>query len=146
MKKYLGIGLVVVTVGFLTGCGASNSLKCTQTLSESDDMTMKQTVNFNFKGDNISTMEVVQTIQVSDEYKSYLSEFEEELASELADMDELKGISYNSKTKGNTITMTISADFAKMDDEAKEELDLVDADANRDAVKKVFEEQGYTCK
>ncbi len=146
MKKCLGVALAVIMVGTLTGCGSSKTLKCSQTLSETDDMTMKQDLKFTFNKDEVSVMSAVQTIEVSDDYKSYLSELEDGLKDEMEQYEDVAGYSYDLKTKGNTVTFTLTADLAKMDEEAKEDLSLDETGVSYDDIKKAYEEQGYTCK
>ena len=46
--------------------------------------------------------------------------------------------------KNGTISVSISADYNKLDDETKNSLGI--KDSNYDEVKKTLEDDGYTCK
>lgn len=144
MKKYFGIALVVVTLGFLTGCGSSNTLKCTQTETY-DEGTQTETIKVSFSKDSIAKLEMTSQIKVNNEYKDELEEYKEELAEEKEYYEEQAGYSFNYKVTGNTATYTITADFAKLDDEEKESI-LEYMGSDYDSVKKAYEAQGYKCK
>lgn len=146
MKKYLGICFAVVLVSFATGCGSkTKTLKCTmeQNLSVYE---MQQNVNVSFKKDNITKMEIIQTVKVDETYSSYMSELEKTLATVFDSYKDTKGFDISTKTDGNTIKTTLVADFSKMDDDAKDSLDIVDTKAKYEDAKKAFEAQGYSCK
>lgn len=146
MKKYLGVCFAVVLVSFATGCGSkSKTLKCTmeQDLSV---YKMEQNVNVSFQKDDITKMEIVQTVKVDDTYSAYMSELEKTLATVFDSYKDTKGFDISTKTDRNTIKTTLVADFSKMDDAAKESLEIVDTKAKYDDAKKAFEAQGYSCK
>lgn len=144
MKKYLVVGLAVVMMGFLTGCGSNTkTLKCTMDQNVAM-MDMKQTINVTFKKDTVTKMEVIQDVKVSDSYSSYMEEIEKSLKEEMDSYKE-KGLKVETKTNGNNIKVTMVADLTKMSDEEKEGLDLVDAKGKMSDAKKAFEDQGYKC-
>ena len=58
--------------------------------------------------------------------------------------DDKNGIKYKTNQKDGTISVSISADYNKLDDETKNSLGI--KDSNYDEVKKTLEEDGYTCK
>lgn len=146
MKKYLGICLAVVLVGFATGCGGSSkTLTCTKE-EKATGMDMKQTVNLSFENDNIKKLEIIQDANVSESYSSYMKELETSLKSAFATYEDTKGFTLDTSTKGNTIKISLVADFSKMDEDAKQNLDIVDTKAKLSDAKKAFEDQGYKCK
>lgn len=145
MKKYLGICLAVVLVGFATGCGGSSkTLKCTKE-ENSSVYEMKQSMNINFSKGNITKMEINQDVKVADAYSSYMSELETSLKSAFSSYEEIKGFTVKTNTKDNTINLSVVADFSSMDEDAKKDLDIVDTKASFDDAKKAFEAQGYKC-
>lgn len=145
MKKFFVVSVIVITIGFLTGCGnSSKTLKCTKDDSATG-MKMNQKVNVDFKGKDVTKMEILETVTVEDSYTSYINELKSAFESQFANYNNKKGISMDTKTDGNQIKISISADFATMDEDAKETLDIVNTKAEYDDMKKAFEAQGYTC-
>lgn len=145
MKKCLAVCLAVVMVGFATGCGSdTKTLTCTMNQNVAM-MDMKQTVNVTFKKDSVTKMEIVQDVKVSDSYASYMDEIKESLEDEMESYKEM-GLNVTTKTNGNNIKVSMTADLTKMSDKDKENLDLLDAKGSRSDAKKAFEDAGYTCK
>lgn len=147
MKKYLGLGCAVVVAGFLTGCGQSTkTLSCSMEDSSSEDMKMTQTVEAKFNGDEVENIEMVSTIEVSGIYVDYVDTLQESLEEEFEIFKNKDGVTFKTENKDNVVKAIIKADLTKMDEDTKEELNMVDTSGSYEETKKQMEEEGYTCK
>lgn len=146
MKKFLGVFIAVVMLGAVTGCGDTKTLKCTMEESSDDSLKTSQVIEATFKKDTVTKITMTTQVKVSDEYASYLSLMKSSLESEFEEYQDQKGITVAIDAKDNTLSAKITADLDKMDEETKEELDMVDNTASYDEVKQSMEEEGYTCK
>lgn len=144
----LGGIIAFVAVAYFT-LFSTKTLECTMTDSETG-MKMKQTMKVSFKNNSITKLGMATKITLDDEYMDYIdmleSSLEEEFETQFADYMDKKGVTMNNKTKGNVLLFELEADLTKMDEETKEELDMVGKSDSYDEVKKSFEEEGYTCK
>ena len=145
MKKILMVGVPILALLFTSGCGNTKELSCTMS-DNANGMEMSQDVKVTFKKDTAKKLDMSMKITLDDELKDYASEMEKEMKSEYASMEDAKGVTIKTSTKDNVVSLNVVADLDKMDDEAKEELDLAGKTETYDELKKSLEDQGYTCK
>lgn len=146
MKNVLKLGIPTLALLLLvSGCGNTKVLKCTMSDS-TDGMELSQTIKATFKKDAVTKMDMEMKMTVDDEFKDYIDDMADGLKSEFSNLEDQKGVNISTDTNGNVVTFKMTADLSKMDDEAKEELDMVGTSETYDQAKKELEEEGYTCK
>ena len=137
MKKLFGgISMVAIMLVCLTGCGKSNTLKCTGKVDDNDT-----TVTATLSGDKITKV-VIDTKSVADS--------EDEAKQGVAMINGLgslagEGMTMSAKANGKNVTMTMTLDVAKLS-ESDLENNLGTKDLSKDAFVKAMEEKGLTCK
>ena len=137
MKKLFGgISMVAIMLVCLTGCGKSNTLKCTGKVDD-NDTTATATLN----GDKITKV-VMETKSVADS--------EDEAKQGVAMINGLgslagEGMTMSAKANGKNVTMTMTMDVTKMS-ESDLENKLGTKELSKDAFVKAIEDQGLTCK
>ena len=150
MKKMVKLGVfAALALVLVTGCGSKSNekvLTCTMTDDSNSMMEMNQTVKATFSKDKATKVNLVMKVKLSDEYKSYAKTFSTMLESQFTKLKDQKGVSYKTDSKDNVITFTLDADLTKMDDEAKDALDIGDTTGTYKETKKAFENEGYKCK
>lgn len=147
MKKKLMLCIPVVALGLLTsGCGNTKVLECTMTDDSTDGMEMLETIKATYKKDALTNVTMNMKITVDEELEEYMDELSDSLTSEFSSLEDKEGVKVTAETDENVLDFNIEADLTKMDDEAKEELDMDDETETYEEAKKYFEEEGYTCK
>lgn len=145
MKKTLVLVATVVMIGLSTGCKKEKVLDCSMS-QEQSGIEMKQNLKATFKGNEVTDVTVVMDAVLGEKYASYKSIFVSSLESSFKKYEDLKGVEIKTTDDDDVVTITLKADITKMDDEAKDTLDMVDTTGNYDATKKALEKEGYTCK
>lgn len=146
MKKYIGIFLTVITITLLTGCGSkTRTLTCTKE-ETATGMNITQTVNVDFKENDVTQLKILEVITVEEAYLTYIEELKSVFESQFANYNDKKGISMNTALKNRNIEISIIADFKEMDESSKASLDIINTKANYDDMKKAFENMSYACK
>ena len=147
MRNVLKVGIPTILVVLLTsGCGKTKVLECTMNDDSTEGLEMAHTVKATFKNDAVTKMDIDMVLTVDDELKDYTNELAESLKSEFSNLDGKKGVSITTDTKDKVVTFNLTADLSKMDDSAKEELDMVGTSETYAAAKKDLEGEGYKCK
>ncbi len=136
MKKVAGMLAAFAVLFGLTGCGAK-TLKCTM---EQGNSKMSQTFTLD-KDDKVTkvTMEMIGEADTEDEAKAA-----EEYYKEIANDNDVAGITYSVSRSGKKVTLKGTADLSKVD---ADDIDTyIGTKTNsKDAVKKAFEDDGYKC-
>lgn len=132
MKKFLFLGLSLVAVLGVTGCG-EQTLTCSKTESEGDfEIKSKAEISYD-SDDSIKEVKVVMDVNVPEEYaskKSDLIEVYKQLYGE--------GTTVVETTDG--VRVTVTGDESLMNDIKGD-----DADSSYDALKKELTDSGYSC-
>lgn len=137
MKKLFGgISMVAIMLVCLTGCGKSNTLKCTGKVDDNDT-----TATATLSGDKITKV-VIDTKSVADS--------EDEAKQGVAMINGIgslagEGMTMSAKANGKNVTMTMTLDVAKLS-ESDLENNLGTKDLSKDAFVKAMEDKGLTCK
>lgn len=137
MKKLFGgISMVAIMLVCLTGCGKSNTLKCTGKVDDNDT-----TVTATLNGDKITKV-VMETKSVADS--------EDEAKKGVAMINGIgslagEGMTMSAKANGKNVTMTITMDVAKVSEDNLEN-NLGTKDLTKDSFVKAMEDEGLTCK
>lgn len=137
MKKLFGgISMVAIMLVCLTGCGKSNTLKCTGKVDDNDT-----TATATLSGDKITKV-VMETKSVADS--------EDEAKQGVAMINGLgslagEGMTMSAKANGKNVTMTMTMDVTKMS-ESDLENNLGTKELSKGAFVKAMEDQGLTCK
>ncbi len=146
MKKSIIVLSAVLVLGLATACGSKKkTLSCTKTETESG-VELKSTISANFKGNEVSDMTVNMDAVLPEEYASYKSVYISAFESSFSSYKELKGVDVKIKETDDGVNIKLTADLSKMDDDAKDKLDIVDTKADYDKSIKELEEDGYKCK
>lgn len=146
MKKGLIILSSIIVLGLATGCGSKKKvLECTKTEDQSG-VKLKSTITANFKGNNVEDMVVNMDAILGDSYKNYKSTYVKAFESSFSSYKDLKGVNVKISETDDGVNIKLTADLDKMDDDAKDALDIVNTKANYDQSKKDLEDDGYTCK
>ena len=135
--------IMLFLVLMLSGCG-EETLTC-QKSEKSDAGKMSESHTIVFKNDEIKLYNASVTVDLSEKYIDYTDMFMENLESAFDDLKDQDGITYKSNKDNGVITISISGNYDKMNQESKDNLGFSDADSY-DSVKKEFEENEYTCK
>lgn len=144
MKKLVSLSVAAMMLCCLTGCGKSNTLKCS--ISESNEgMDLKQTVEYTFNKSEASKVSMELTMKADKKYAEYIDQMADGFTEEFKELDGKKGVTVKSNKKGSSFTVSVSADLSKVDKDTREELDLGEG-ATRDELKKELTDQGYKCK
>lgn len=132
MKKFLFLGLSLVAVLGVTGCG-EQTLTCSKTESEGDfEIKSKAEISYD-SDDSIKEVKVVIDVNVPEEYaskKSDLIEVYKQLYGE--------GTTVVETTDG--VRVTVTGDESLMNDIKGD-----NADSSYDALKKELTDSGYSC-
>ncbi len=142
MKKNILVGLLLI-IPFLTACGSSNKLVCTRS---SDGATREITVAFDSKKEKATGAMVLFTMDFSDEaiIEEYgcadLEECMTRAEAELEDCEKDKEFESCKIAKKTKTSVSIQGKMKK--ESVEEEL----KGKNYDDVKKMMEEDNYTCK
>ena len=117
MKKILGVFAVAVFALVLTGCGKSNTLKCS---IEESGMKVESTITFD--GDKVTKVAVSMDLG-SKEYAQQYAEF----------LDGQEGVKV--KADGTKVVMTYTGDAATTEV----------PEGSKAEIKKALEEEGFKC-
>lgn len=149
MRKLLGVMTGLVSVALLSGCGSSGKeLTCTYDFGTTDPTTaMEYVFTFDKNGDSIQSYSETLVATYSDITEE---EFEEEYSdaqSSCTEFTDMTGVTCTVDKSGNSISVSIGVDMAKLDDASKEEL-LIEyiEDLSYDEFKENMEGTGFTCK
>lgn len=145
MKKTIALLSAIVLIGLSTGCKKEKVLDCSISENESG-IEMKQNIKANFKGNEVTNVIVTLDADLGEKYSSYKNLFVSTIKSTFKNYEDLKGVDIKTTDKDNVVTMTLTADITKMDDESKEALDIVDTTGDFEKTKESLEDEGYTCK
>lgn len=146
MKKSLIVFVSVIALGLATGCGSkSKTLECSKSQSQSG-IELKQVVKANFKGNEVEKVIIDMDAVLPEQYQAYKSTYLKTFESSFASYKNLKGVDLKVSETKDGVNIKMTAELSKMDDEAKNKLDVVDTKASYDKSIKDFESQGYTCK
>lgn len=141
MKKISFLLMSLVAVLSLTGCG---SQKVTCTMDEGDQ---KQTLITTFKGNKATNLVAEMTMKVdADEVDTTYSYIQ--LSAGM--LQGKSGLKVSTSKGSDSVSLKMEIDFAKLDDETKEEIgfdfDLENTNTDKDAFIESMTESGYTCK
>lgn len=146
MKKGIIVFVSIIALGLTAGCGSKGKvLECSKSEKQSG-VELKSTIKANFKGNNVKDITVDMDAVLPKEYLSYKSTYIKAFQSEFKKYDDLKGINVKISESDNGVNIKLTADLDKMDDTAKDKLDIVDTKASYDKSIKELETEGYTCK
>ena len=146
MKKGIIAFAAVIALGLTVGCGSkSKTLECTKSEDQSG-VSLKQTVKANFKGNNVEKMTIDMDAKLPEAYKSYKSTYIKAFESSFASYKKLKGVTVKVSETSDGVNIKLTADLKKMDDDAKDKLDIVDTKASYNKSIKELEGEGYKCK
>ena len=146
MKKGIVVFASIIALGLTAGCGSKTKvLECTKT-EEQSGVKLTSTIKANFNGNDVKDMTVDMDAVLPDEYSSYKSTYIKAFESSFASYKKLKGVDVKVSETKKGVNIKLTADLKKMDDDAKDKLDIVDTKANYDKSVKELETEGYTCK
>lgn len=140
--KRLGVMLLsFALIGFLTGCGNTKTLTCTQATEEGAEAKM----TFKFKNEEIVSGEQMIKMIIPEESNFSLEEIKELLDESVESFKNVEGIEIDVHDNGeNEASATVSYDYDKLTDEAKASLGLREATSYED-IKSEFEELEFVC-
>ena len=145
MKKGFYIGAFVMSACILTGCG-SKVLECSRNNDYSEEMKMNQTIKTTFKKDKITKLSMDMDVKLNETFIEYRDELKASIEEEFSNLKDTKGIEYATKDTEDGFKFNLDADINKLDDNAKDQLDLVNTEQSYEDAKAEFESEGYTCK
>lgn len=140
--KRLGVMLLsFALIGFLTGCGNTKTLTCTQATEEGVEAKMI----FNFKNEEIVSGEQTIKMTLPEESNFSLEEIKEILDESVESFRNVEGIEINSQDNGeNEAEITVSYDYNKLTDDSKAEFGIAEVTSYED-IKSEFEELEFVC-
>lgn len=143
MNKTKFMAIFLFSILLLTGCD-SKKLSCTK----EDDMdsgkaTEKQ--SFTFENNKMSLYEAEMVITLNEDYKDYADLLLESLESPFEEFKDKNGITYKTSKKDDKISINISAEYNKIDEDTKKSLGILE-NPSFDKTKKSLEDEGYKCK
>ena len=144
MKKSFYLGAILASTCLLSGC--SKVLVCERSNDYNEEMKMNQTIKVTFKKNTITNLTMDMNINLSNDYLEYKDELISSVEDEFANLKDTKGIAYSTKDNSNGFTFNLNADIANLDEDTKNELDLVNTTHSYKEAKEEFENEGYTCK
>lgn len=146
MKKGIIVFASVIALGLAVGCGSKTKvLECTKS-QETSGVKLTQVVKANFKGNDVKDVTIDMDAVLPEAYLAYKSTYKSQFESSFASYKNLKGVDLKVSETSKGVNIKLTADLSKMDDEAKNKLDVVDTKASYDKSIKEFESQGYKCK
>ena len=146
MKKLL---LVFFGIILLTGCSSRNVMKCSYKSKESDraiDLSYK----IRYKGDKVVSVKSVEKVTSSDSH--IILSYKDDVESFYEPFNYIDNYSYKIKSNNNSITVTTSIDYNKID---LNEMMMIDPDIEQlmndgyidiDQMKISYENLGLECK
>lgn len=141
MKKVGVLFLGIISLSILVGCGNTKTLTCTQTSEEG----LEGKVVIKFKDEKIVSGEQTMKMILPEGSEEYFDTLKEALNSSTESLKDIEGIEVNSQDNGkNEAEVSVSFDYDKLNDYAKDELSLSDADSY-DELKTNFEDLGFIC-
>lgn len=138
MKKIL---VLCLTILFMSGCSKNQVLTCTME-DKSENMTMVQTVEGKFKGDDLS--KAIISIEYTYKDKNMLDTIKEAAKGSFEEFDEYKGIKTKEIKSSNKYTYELIVDVNKTSDNVLYNLNLKEK-----KYLKLFDSlqgDGYICK
>lgn len=138
MKKIL---VLCLTILFMSGCSKNQVLTCTME-DKSENMTMVQTVEGKFKGDDLS--KAIISIEYTYKDKNMLDTIKEAAKGSFEEFDEYKGIKTKEIKSSNKYTYELIVDVNKTSDDVLYNLNLKEK-----KYLKLFDSlqgDGYICK
>lgn len=146
--KYLGV--LVVSLFFLTGCSSEKTLTCTNS-EESSGITSNQKITVTFVDDEVTYVKMsIDNEATDDTIIDNWDTFVSILESAFEDTEE-DGIVLTTEndTDNYTFSISLEIDLEKASEDALSEYsldDIASSSATYDEVKEAAEEEGYTCK
>lgn len=141
MKKFLFLFAALMLV-VVTGCGKTNSLKCTY---EDDEQKAVYEMEFD-KNDEISTLKMTTSMKLEEELTDEETEQMKSYMSLMCMGFDYEGSKCDVEVEKNAVNLVISIDMTKLTDEEKAELSYNAEDGSLEAMKKAAEDEGFTCK
>ncbi len=146
--KYLGV--LVVSLFFLTGCSSEKTLTCTNS-EESSGITSNQKITVTFVDDEVTYVKMSIDNEATDDtiidnWDTFVSILES--AFEDAEEDGIV-LTTENDTDNYTFSISLEIDLEKASEDALSEYsldDIASSSATYDEVKEAAEEEGYTCK
>ncbi len=145
MKKLLGYVAIICFILGSTGCNKSQKLNCTKTDSSVENLQWKEALNVTFQGKKVTNLSIYAEIEILGTYMNFVSDFETSIKESYANLEGKKGIEFSTNQTDNILSVTITADIKKMDDEAKQALSIGSIYQSLEDAKKELEQEGYTC-
>lgn len=145
MKKHIYLGAVVIGTCLLSGCG-TKTLVCSRNNDYNEEMKMNQTVKAAFKNNSVSKLSMEMNIELGENYLEYKEELKTSVEDEFTNFKDVKGITYSTKDTSNGFTFNLEANIDKLDNESKQNLDIINTEQSYSDAKAEFESEGYTCK
>lgn len=142
MKK-IKILAIFLLITIMTGCG-DKTLSCTKEEDmEAGVATEKQVITFS--NDKINLYEAEMSIKLNDDYKEYADLLLNSLEEPFSDFKDKKGIEYKTSKDDNRISVLLSGEYNKMDEDTKKSLGIAE-NYSFDKTKESLENDGYSCK
>ncbi len=147
MKRVFKLGMLVLSLVLVTGCGGSKgkTLNCTRELNETG-MNESSAMKVKFKGDKVNKIDSTLKITLSDEFVSSLGSLKSSMESIYDGIKTKDGVKIKSTSDKNSFTINLELDVSKFNENELAGIDLVDVNSSYDEIKSVYEKEGYTCK
>lgn len=141
MKKLSFI--ICLCLLLLTGC-KDDRLVCTS-IEDTEEFKLESKYIFTFSKDKVkkATMKSTGTLLGELNNEEIIGEYRNSAQSSANKYNETEGIKAQVSNSKNKVTLTVDIIVASLTDEDKEKYGV---NSNREELKEVFEENGYTCK
>jgi len=147
MKKFFVLGTLVVTAAILTGCGGTETLKCTKEDEAATGKTVT-TMEATFEGNTTTKVDMNITMELKDEYKDYKDQMVKALETQFSSFQDKDGVEVKTDSKDSEVSVNVKVDTTKMKDEDAKSLFGFSTKAKQSKAdaQKSLEAEGYTCK
>lgn len=145
MKKIWNVTFLIISLAFLTGCSKEKILDCTIS-DNSTGIKMSQNVKSTFKKNKVKDIEIFISVEIEEKYKNYKNTLINRVENEFSSYKNKDGVEFNTDENELGFSVKINADLDKMNDDSKEELDMIDTTGDYEKTKEALIADGYTCK
>lgn len=150
MKRYLSFcGVVLGSVLIFTGCDSKSSdsskvLECTSTNTVGSTLT-EEVYKVHFSNEKIDKFSMNINVTLDNPDDVTRDNLENEVNSAFGNYKNRSGISYSSNVKDNGFVVKMDINYAKLSEEDKMFITVINSEKSYDEVKLELESSGFNC-
>ena len=151
MKRYFSFFVAFIVYSLLlVGCGNKSSnnskiLECNSIISY-DNSISEASYKIHFTDEKVDKLSLNINVTLNEPDDETRNNLENDVNSGFADYKNRNGVSYSSNIKDNGFVVKMDIDYAKLSEEDKVYINIVNSEKTYDEIKTELEKEGITCK